>query len=96
MSNSTVVNKRGRKPSPDSLVFKTVGLTPDQWRWLELWFPSSSPTSQLQELFNRAMKFWPAGPFALDILGNLAVWHESYSNRYPRTVHSLYSKTLQG
>lgn len=64
MSNSTVVNKRGRKPSPDSLVFKTVGLTPDQWRWLELWFPSSSPTSQLQELFNRAMKFWPAGPFA--------------------------------
>lgn len=54
--------KRGRKPSPDSLVFVTVGLTPDQWAWLSLWFPTGSRTTQLRELFVRSLKFWPAGP----------------------------------
>ena len=67
-SNSTVAVKRGRKPSPDSLVFVTVGLTPAQWAWLRLWqsdpLAGGSLTHPLSFLFDRAMKFWPAGPFA--------------------------------
>ena len=62
--NSTVVKKRGRPSSPDSLVFITVGLTPVQWQWLSLWLPGASPTSQLSMLFERALKFWPSGPAA--------------------------------
>ena len=54
--------RRGRPRSPDSLVFVTVGLTPTQWAWLRLWFPTGSPTDQLRALFERALKFWPAGP----------------------------------
>ena len=53
----------GRPKSPDSLRFVTVGLTPAQWDWLSLWFPTGSPTHQLSALFERALKFWPAGPF---------------------------------
>lgn len=54
---------RGRKPSPDSLVFKTVGLSADQWAWLEKWSPGASPTHQLRDLVERSQKFWPGGPF---------------------------------
>jgi len=52
----------GRPKSKNPLIFKTVGLTAAQWEWLDLWFPSASPTSQLAELFRRAFKFWPSGP----------------------------------
>lgn len=62
MENFTVVNKRGRKPSCSSLVFLTVGLTPDQWKWLSLWASTGNRTFQMSEFFERAVKFWPAGP----------------------------------
>jgi hypothetical protein len=61
MNNLPTV-KRGRPSNPDSLVFKTVGLTKDQWEWLELWLPSGNPSNQLRELFERCYKFWPSGP----------------------------------
>lgn len=54
--------RRGRPKTKNPLLFKTVGLTADQWTWLELWFPGGSPTAQLQELFSRSLKFWPGGP----------------------------------
>lgn len=56
--------KRRGRPSIGTKAkkFKTVGLTEDEWRWLEMWLPGASPTSQLQELVERARKFWPAGP----------------------------------
>lgn len=54
---------RGRKPSENPLIFKTVGLTVAQWAWLELWHPRASVTRQLSALFERSLKFWPAGPF---------------------------------
>ena len=60
--NITTVKPVGRPKSSDPLVFKTVGLTQSQWDWLNLWLSNSSPTSQLGELFQRALKFWPAGP----------------------------------
>lgn len=75
MSDSTVVKlielvpdrlpaKRGRPLSSDSLVFVTVGLARVQWAWLSLWFPTGSTTDALRSLLDRAMKFWPAGPYA--------------------------------
>ena len=51
-----------RPKSDNPLVFRTVGLTAAQWRWLDLWLLSASPTAQLRELFDRAVKFWPSGP----------------------------------
>ena len=51
-----------RPKSANPLVFRTVGLTAAQWRWLDLWLLSASPTAQLRELFDRAVKFWPSGP----------------------------------
>ncbi len=54
---------RGRKRLKDPLIFHTVGLRASQWEWLDLWFPGASPTRQLQALFERSEKFWPAGPF---------------------------------
>lgn len=55
--------KRGRKPIGNKkLQFKTIGLTAEQWEWLEKWLPGRSPTAQARELFERARKFWPAGP----------------------------------
>ena len=63
MSNSTTA-KRGRPRKADSLQFRTVGLTQEQWDWLELWFPGGNPTTQLAELFERSQKFWPSGPGA--------------------------------
>ena len=53
---------RGRKPSDDPLIFKTVGLNAAQWAWLDLWHCSNNRTSQIRELFERSLKFWPAGP----------------------------------
>ena len=54
--------KLGRKPSCNSLVFKTVGLTQQQWDWLSLWLPGHSTTAQFRILFERCFKFWPSGP----------------------------------
>lgn len=62
-NSSTVKSRRGRPVSPDSLVFVTVGLTRAQWDWLKLWFPTGSNTDALRSLFDRAMRFWPSGPF---------------------------------
>ena len=53
---------RGRTKSKDPLIFKTIGLTEDQWQWLNLWFPEASPTAQFRELFDRSRRFWPSGP----------------------------------
>jgi hypothetical protein len=53
---------RGRPRSRNALVFKTIGLTQDQWLWMELWRPGESPTAMIQELLERSMKFWPSGP----------------------------------
>lgn len=64
LANSTTVKKRrGRPSSPDSLVFVTVGLSSAQWEWLKLWFPTGSLTDALRSLVDRAMRFWPLGPF---------------------------------
>lgn len=54
---------KGRPRSSNPLIFKTVGLTREQWDWLELWFPSGNPTDRLSSLLERATKFWPLGPF---------------------------------
>lgn len=59
---TTFKRGRGRPRSKSRLEFKTVGLTADQWKWLELWRPGESPTTMLQEMFERAQKFWPSGP----------------------------------
>ena len=55
---------RGRKPDPNRLEFKTVGLRREDWQWLELWAISrdTNPTQQLNELIELARKFWPGGP----------------------------------
>lgn len=53
---------RGRPKSQNPLVFKSVGLTAEQWSWMDLWFPGGSPTAQLQAVMERALKFWPGGP----------------------------------
>ena len=52
----------GRKKSDSSNVYKTVGLSPSQWAWLNLWFPGGSPSDQVRALLDRSCKFWPAGP----------------------------------
>lgn len=61
--NSTTVKRLGRPKSEDSLVFVTVGLTRAQWSWLQLWFPTGSITDALRGLVERAVRFWPGGPF---------------------------------
>lgn len=61
--NFTTVKKKGRPRSEDSLVFVTVGLTKTQWAWLRLWFPTGSMTHALGALIDRAVRFWPSGPF---------------------------------
>lgn len=62
-NSSTGKRRRGRPRKDDSFVYITIGLRPDQWRWLSLWFPSGSPSDHLRSLLDRAMKFWPGGPF---------------------------------
>ena len=61
-ANCAVVKKVGRPCVADPLIFKTVGLTAGQWQWLSLWI-NSNPSVQLRELFSRAQKFWPSGPY---------------------------------
>ena len=67
MLNSDCANiptgkKRGRPASPDAFVYITIGLRPEHWRWLSLWFPGGSPSDQVRALLDRALKFWPSGP----------------------------------
>lgn len=57
-----MTKKVGRPKSGDPLIYRTVGLTADQWRWLALWHESNNPGAQLRELLERAVKFWPGGP----------------------------------
>lgn len=54
--------RRGRPCSKNPQRYKTVGITEEQWQWLERWRPGGSPSDQLRELLDRAMKFWPGGP----------------------------------
>lgn len=61
--NSTTVKRKGRPRSEDSLVFITVGLSKAQWEWLKLWFPGGNPTDSLKALLERAVRFWPSGPY---------------------------------
>lgn len=56
--------RRGRPPDPDKLKFEQVGLRPAQKAWLAKWRDTDNVTTQLQELLDRAMKFWPGGPGA--------------------------------
>jgi hypothetical protein len=52
----------GRKKSPDAKVFKTVGLTSDQWAFVELFMPGRSATDQICELVELMKKYRPSGP----------------------------------
>jgi len=54
---------RGRPRKDDSFVYVTIGLRPIQWAWLQLWFPNGSPSDCVRSLLDRALKFWPAGPY---------------------------------
>lgn len=54
--------KRGRPSSSESYVYITIGLRPEHWCWLALWFPTGSPSDQARALLDRALKFWPSGP----------------------------------
>lgn len=57
------IERRGRPLSSDKLIFKTIGLTKSQWEWLSLWNGGGNKTVHIRELFERAMKFWPKGPY---------------------------------
>lgn len=52
----------GRKPTGKAKTFRSVGLSESEWAYLELWQTGASPSDQLRELLERAMKFWPSGP----------------------------------
>lgn len=54
----------GRPADPDPYIFHAVGLTQKQWEFVSLWFPTGNISHCLRALIDRAMKFWPAGPFA--------------------------------
>lgn len=54
--------RRGRPRQSDSKLSFGVALRPDQWAYLDLWFPGAKPTAQVEALLERAVKFWPAGP----------------------------------
>ncbi|BCS53906.1 hypothetical protein GSbR_29150 [Geobacter sp. SVR] len=58
------LSRRGRRRQPDSKRSSGIALRPDQWAYLELWFPGGKPTAQVESLLDRAMLFWPAGPNA--------------------------------
>jgi len=62
-ANYTIVNRRGRKPSTDSFVTVSVCLTPEQLSYVKMWFPSGNLSQALRFLLDRAIKFWPLGPF---------------------------------
>lgn len=55
--------KRGRPASSDAFVYVTIGLRPAHWLWLSLWFPGGSASDQVRALLDRALKFWPSGPY---------------------------------
>jgi hypothetical protein len=56
--------QRGGRPADvDPYIFHSVGLTRSQWEFIALWFPSGNPSSALRSLLDRAVKFWPGGPF---------------------------------
>ena len=63
LTNSTTVNKRGRKSSSDSFRTISVCLTQAQWNFISLWLPTGNPSAALRALLDRAMIFWPLGPF---------------------------------
>lgn len=54
----------GRKRSANPMIFKTVGLSKDDWDFLDKWFDSDNPSLKVRELLERAKRFWPAGPNA--------------------------------
>jgi hypothetical protein len=56
------MNKVGRPKILDGSkkYFKIIGLTLDQWVWLQQWHPGN-PTMQAQSLVETAIKFWPSG-----------------------------------
>ena len=62
MTNLTTPKKKGRPASSNPMVFYTIGMTAEQWAWLELWHPGGNRTDQMKDLLYRAQKFWPAGP----------------------------------
>lgn len=64
MGGGKMKGRRGRPKSDNPLIFKSVGLTAEQWEWLDLWFLGGSPTDKLRSLLKRAVRFWPLGPSA--------------------------------
>lgn len=54
--------RRGRPRSADPLHRISVRLNSREVEWLSLW-SDDSPTTQIRDLLERAMKFWPAGPY---------------------------------
>ncbi len=54
----------GRPRLSDPYITHPVCLTRAQWDFVMLWFPTGNPSQALRFLLDRAMKFWPAGPFA--------------------------------
>jgi len=54
----------GRPADPDPYIFHSVGLTEKQWQFVASWFPTGNASVALRSLLDRAMKFWPQGPFA--------------------------------
>lgn len=53
----------GRPADANPYIFASVGLTQAQWEYLSLWFPTGNISQALRFLIERAIKFWPAGPF---------------------------------
>lgn len=53
----------GRRPDPNPYVTGSVCLTESQWQYISLWLPTGNISQALRALIDRAMKFWPAGPF---------------------------------
>lgn len=55
--------RRGRPLSSDPLLRFSVRINSKQLEWLALW-SDNGQTAQLFHLLERAMLFWPAGPYA--------------------------------
>jgi len=57
-------HRRGGRPvDPNPYITGSVCLTESQWKYLSLWLPTGNISQALRALIDRAMKFWPAGPF---------------------------------
>jgi hypothetical protein len=52
---------RGRPKLLNKLVFKSVGLTLDQWIYLKKWCPEGNQTAQLRALIKMVEKKYPQG-----------------------------------